>query len=292
MNNSIAFYLMTEKGLAVLDSHIRTFGTKHIAGVITASDANVVEDHSIQIKELCKKNGIPCFDRKEKNAIEASHAFVVSWRWMLAENKGLIIFHDSLLPRYRGYAPLVNMLVNGEKRIGVTALFAGKEFDTGDIIAQKSATIAYPITIAQAIARIGPLYSALAEEIAAKIIAGKKISGKKQNEKLASYSLWRDEEDYTIDWNKTAAEIKRHIDATGNPYKGASSSVEGKKVHVLAAEIVKDVKIENRTPGKMIFLQSGSPVVACKKGLLKITSLKDDDGKDLLPLTKFRTRFC
>ena len=49
------------------------------------------------------------------------------------------------MPKYRGFAPLVNSLVNGEKIIGVTALFASEEYDNGDIIMQSSVDITYPI---------------------------------------------------------------------------------------------------------------------------------------------------
>src|ERR1051326_9251757 len=114
MSKRILFYLMSEKGFAVLENHIWGFGTKNIAAVITARDENVERDFYDEIKGLCERNSIKCFDRKDGKKIPADVSFAVSWRWMIAE-KNLVVFHDSLLPKYRGFSPLVNMLVNGAK---------------------------------------------------------------------------------------------------------------------------------------------------------------------------------
>jgi methionyl-tRNA formyltransferase len=69
----------------------------------------------------------------------------VSWRWLIDHPaEQLIVFHDSLLPRYRGFEPLVTSLVNGETRIGVAALFGASEFDTGDVIVQSATASRIP----------------------------------------------------------------------------------------------------------------------------------------------------
>ncbi|GJM73208.1 hypothetical protein HMSSN036_54240 [Paenibacillus macerans] len=66
----------------------------------------------------------------------------------------------------------------------------------------------------------------LVDKIASDILQGKKIIGFPQNEKEASYSLWRDEEDYLIDWSMDSEYVHRFIDATGFPYKGAATFFE------------------------------------------------------------------
>jgi methionyl-tRNA formyltransferase len=291
MKKTLLFYAMTRKGYVVLEDHIREFGTEHMAGVITARDSALDNDHYQEIQSLCKRHGIPCYDRAENKAVTAAYAFAISWRWMISGHSRLVVFHDSLLPKYRGFAPLVNMLINGEKKLGVTALFAGKDYDSGDIIAQKSAGIRYPVTIAEAIEKLIPLYCQLATALSKQVLSGKPLRGKKQDEKKASYSLWRDGTDYRIDWRKNAGQIRRHVDASGTPYEGASCQLEGRTVRIHSVEEVNDVKIENREPGKVIFLKEGRPVVVCGKGLLMITSATDDKNRSLLPLKKFRTRF-
>jgi methionyl-tRNA formyltransferase len=58
-----------------------------------------------------------------ENEICSDFNIAISWRWMLKVSN-LIVIHDSLLPKYRGFSPLVNMLINGEDTLGVTVLFA------------------------------------------------------------------------------------------------------------------------------------------------------------------------
>lgn len=101
-----------------------------------------------------------------------------------------------------------------------------------------------------------------------------------------------DKEDYKIDWAKDAEYIKRVIDSVGYPYLGAYTYVENQKVGVLDAKVLPDVKIENRTSGKIIFIAENLPVVVCGSGLLKLKNVIDDLTKNsILPLKKFRLRF-
>ena len=138
----------------------------------------------------------------------------------------LIVFHDSLLPRYRGFNPLVSCLINGERHIGVTALLASSEYDRGNIISRSYTEINYPIKIQNAIELILRNYRELALTVSEMIERREVITGQPQNEQEASFSLWRDEEDYRIDWSQPAEDIKRFIDAVGYPYKGAQPDLE------------------------------------------------------------------
>ena len=104
---------------------------------------------------------------------------------------------------------MVNQLIQGEKEIAVTALFAAEEFDKGDIIACEKLPIEYPITIQEAIEKSLGLYSILACQILEKIACGIEIKGIPQNEKQATYSLWRDTADYIIDGCNSKCRIRR-----------------------------------------------------------------------------------
>jgi methionyl-tRNA formyltransferase len=112
-----------------------------------------------------------------------------------------------------------------------------------------------------------------------------------QDEEKATYSLWRDEEDYKINWNHNAADIKRFIDAVGFPYLCAFSKIKGRTIRVINAEIEQDVIIMNRDSGKILFFKGNEPIVVCGKGLLRITeAIYDDDKTSVLPLQKFRIK--
>ena len=289
----VVIFAMTAKGRAVLEAALRSRKAM-VHAVVGARDAGAREDDYDAIRALAAGAGIPHFDRGEfdEGALDAQGliGIAVSWRWLIAA-RSLVVLHDSLLPKYRGFNPLVSALINGDTRIGVTAIVAGPDFDRGDILAQKALEIAYPIRIAQAIERVSACYVTIVEELLAALARGELPRATAQDEAQATYSLWRDEEDYRIDWSLPAAAIARKIDAVGHPYAGASTLNEGTLLRVVQAEVLPDVRIENRAPGKVLRIAGGCPVVVCGSGLLKLVELRRDSGASVLPWSKVRTRF-
>ena len=88
-----------------------------------------------------------------------------------------------------------------------------------------------------------------------------------------------------------SATIRRFVDALGWPYLGASTLLNGQLHRVLAVEPEPDVRIENCTPGKVLFVRVGQSVVVCGTGLLRLTALRTSAGGKALPLARFRSRF-
>jgi methionyl-tRNA formyltransferase len=293
--NKIAFYIMNSKGFYVLQNFINKFGSEAIAYVVSSEDKNIQKDFFNEIKELSQKEKIKFFTRSEDIVnIEKrfnGFKFAIGWRWIIKDERNLIVFHDSLLPKYRGFAPLVNSLINNENRGGVTALFASSEYDKGDIIAQKSFEINYPIKIGEVINQIEPLYFELVEDIYTTIKDNKKIQAIKQDESKATYSLWLDSEDYFIDWSWSAEKIKRFVDAVSYPYDNAKSYLNGKIVKFVDVEIIEDIFVENRERhiGKVIFIKDGVPVVVCRDGLIGLKDIRDSENNEIF--VNFRSRF-
>lgn len=292
MNNKVTVFAMTEKGHTVLKSILPNY-KNNIEIVIGSRDTQIQKDFYSEIKSLCEYHSTKFIDKKEFISINTKYALAISWRWIIkTDNKVLIVFHDSLLPRYRGFNPLVSALINSEPKIGVTALLATSEYDKGDIITQSVSQIEYPIKIQAAITKILKNYQETSLYVMEKIINDNHFIVIPQDEKKATYSLWRDDEDYRINWNHSSIKLKRLIDAVSYPYKGASTILNGNLVRILEAEIVKDVVIENRTPGKVIFVENDHPIVVCGQGLLKIIEMIDDKTKtSLIPVKNFRIRF-
>jgi len=285
------FYIMTEKGFKVLEGFLKKFPASDISYVVGDQDRTLENDFYDEIKSICIGNSIPFYNRKDEPLENSEYNFAISWRYMIKNMKNLVVFHDSILPNYRGFSPLINYLINGEKKIGVSALYASLKYDQGDIIFQESIEIDYPIKIREAFIKIIPIYEKLVIKIASTIKNGSVLTSKPQNEKEATYSLWRNNDDFIIKWNLSNVIIKRHVDALGMPYKGASTFNNGVLYRIHDVSIVPDVKIENRDPGKIIFITDGFPVVVCGKGLVKITDLRNNMGKSVLPFKKLKTRF-
>jgi methionyl-tRNA formyltransferase len=292
MMEPVTFYLMNRKGWSVLKAVLDKFGSPAVHAVIASRDAAMAKDYYDEITGLCREHNVSVYDRNSTGLKPSAYKIAIGWRWIIPDAENLIVLHDALLPRYRGFAPLVNSLINGEKKAGVTALFASAEYDKGDVISQLETTLSYPVKIADAIEQVSNLYEQLVLDILNKLAAGKKLSANRQDERNASYSLWRDEDDYRIDWMEKASVIRRFIDAVGFPFKGASAVVDGKMLRISDAEELPDVKIENRQTGKVIFVYDGKPVVVCGEGLLKINALHDEAGNSMLPFSKFRSRFA
>ncbi|MCA1965407.1 MAG: hypothetical protein LDL23_02025 [Flavobacterium sp.] len=290
--NSIALFIMGKKGLACLETVLNTTAVE-LKFVIYATDKNVEKDYADEIVALCTKHNILHYNKNtfdETLLNNVSYYIAVAWRWLIKSNlEKLIVFHDSILPRNRGFNPLVTALINGDEKIGVTAIFANKEFDKGDILGVEKVNVIYPIKISEAIDIISVCYQDLVIKIV-KQIADNSLVATPQDETQATFSLWRDEEDYFIDWNLEASTLERTIHALGFPYGGARTKMEDNIIILDEIKSIPDVKIENRTPGKIIFLDNNQPTIVCGKGLLKIEKAHYLDNGNEVVFNKFRTR--
>ena len=292
---TISFCLMTQKGFNVLKALLEAQYHSILSKIIVGRDKQLDNDFADQIISLCKEHHIHFEERSPDVEINSDFVIAISWRWLIHTNNArLIVFHDSILPRYRGFAPLVNMLLNKEPEIGVSAIFASEEYDKGDIIAQSTTPVSYPIKIKDAIQNISGNYAKLALYICNEISNKNTLIGTPQDERLATYSLWRNEDDYFIDWQMSSDEILNHINAVSSPYKGASTYIKPEqKIRILDAESIDDVSVESRAQhiGKVIFVKDRKPVIICGKGLLKITqAIYDDSQSSALPFPSFRIR--
>lgn len=274
-------FVLGYKGLFVLNELERKGLLQCIECVVThiiKTEKSYFDD----IKEICCRNGIPFCLKDEISKFHKdnnSYAVAIGWKWVIQGYSKIIVFHDSLLPKYRGFNPLVTSLINGDDTIGVSVLYGTNEYDKGDIIYQKSMAVSYPITIWEAIGKISYLYADLCIKVLKDIQSNKSLIAKKQNHAEATYSLWRDRQDYHINWQWDSARIVRFIDAVGFPYDGAKTMFENKILKVLKAEVIKDVVVANRDCGKVIFMENKCCIVVCGIGLVKLCEVVDENGQ-------------
>jgi methionyl-tRNA formyltransferase len=251
--------------------------------IVVGSDDHISEDYAQQLKDFATEKGLRFCGRKDpavKTVTSLQH-IAIGWRWLIPvqPQQQLFVLHDSLLPKYRGFNPLVTALINGDTVIGATCFIATTAFDEGAVIAQKKIAIQYPVKIDRAITLMGELYAGLLNDLFLLFQKEKNITAVAQDEAAATYSLWRDEEDYKIDWSQDAATIQRFVDATGFPYGGAFVYYQDKKIRIIEVEIADDVIIVNRTPGKILKKQHNNPVVVCGAGLIEIKQAMDETGQ-------------
>lgn len=282
------------KGLSVLRTAIEE--KIHPKLVVIGTDEHVKCDYSEDITKLCLINNISYSNSfKVENVLDEDIVLAIAWRKMIyGLNKNLIIFHDSILPKYRGFSPLVNMLINGENVLGVTALYGDDNYDSGPIIFQQEINIEYPITINTAIQKVSQIYKNLARKIFRSAIHPLLLPSREQNRLDISYSVWRDNTDYKINWEWTSNKVLRHINAVSFPYRGATTMMNGVTLRITQAELVADEKIENRCPGKVLFNFDGYPIVMCGEGLIKLLEVhieQQHTEKKFLPTNVLKIRF-
>lgn len=290
MRNKVGLFLMSRKGFLVL-KYLVNNNHGVISFVESRQDKNVEKDYFEKVKNLCLSNNIPFFiNRTENNFIEKNQWYIaIGWRWIIRDVKNLIIIHDSLLPKYRGFAPIVNALINGEKTIGVTALIASSEYDKGDIITQRKLKLTYPVKVNDVIEDISQLYVYCVSELLEKIINNLPFNTYKQNETEASYSIWRNSDDYFIDWNWPANKIERFVNAVGYPYKGAKTTIDDRIITITDCEQLPSINIELVHPGKIIFIDNNCPVVICGQGVIKINEMLINNQQ--FQIKKLKSRF-
>ena len=237
---------------------------------------------------IAKKNNIKVHETKILPNDLAHHCFLVGWQYLAKEADKLIVFHDSLLPKYRGFAPTVTALINGDTEIGVTALLPDKGIDTGPIIGQKSVQIKPPMFIKEALAIQSKMMGHIAIDVLRKI-ENNNLVGVEQKEQLASYSPWRDEEDYRLDFSLPASTLVRTVLALSSPYEGACFIAENKIVRCFDAQELPEIEFTPRHPGKCWSFLSDSIDVICGSGMIRLANLFDNNGAPWTP-KKLRQR--
>lgn len=204
-----------------------------------------------------------------------------------------IVLHDALLPRLRGFNPTVTALIEGHDTLGVTAFLKVEEIDAGPILSQHAVQIVPPITMSAALKALRPCYHAAALDAIRVLddgVAGSDRVGREQEHARATYSIWRDDDDYRLDLTEDADRIVRTVMALGHPYLGASVLLGDRPVRVLDARSRPDVPFERRHPGKVWRIEDDGPIVVCGAGMVQFTRMVDDDGEEVT-VDRLRTRF-
>ena len=168
---------------------------------------------------------------------------VIGWYFMIPDQmiqlavKGTIGIHGSLLPKYRGNAPFVWAMINGESETGISLFYFEKGVDEGDIIAQEKFPIVETDTILNILEKAKKASVKLLIDYLPRIADGTapKIP---QDHSQATIFPKRTPEDGLIDWNWDAKKIRNFIKAQTRPYPGAFTIINKKKIILWDADII------------------------------------------------------
>lgn len=243
-----------------------------------------------EVKQLALTHDIPVYqpenfksdDAKQQLAdLNADIMVVVAYGLLLPKavletpKLGCINVHGSILPRWRGAAPIQRAIWAGDAETGVTIMQMDEGLDTGDMISIATCPIEATDTSASLytkLAELGP--TALIDTLAT--IANGTANPEKQNDELANYAKKLSKEEANIDWQMPAQQIERNIRAF-NPWPICFTQMQGNTVKIYAAQLVENAG----NPGEILAADKTGITVATTEGALKITQLQPQGKKPM-----------
>ena len=274
-----------------------------VTAVVTQPDRQKGRGREVQyspVKECALSHGIPVLQPlkiKEKDAVEELRKYpadifvVAAFGQLLSEEIlnmprfGCINIHASLLPAYRGAAPIQWCVINGEEKTGVTIMQMAKGMDTGDILLQKEVVLDEKETGGSLFDRLMETGAELIVEALQRIENGE-VTPVLQREELATYAGKITKDMGNIDFTKAAVTIERLIRGL-NPWPSAFTHYKGKILKIWEADVVSEcVNAENSVPGTVIAMDKESFTLATGEGALRIRSLQPE-GKKRMSCAEF-----
>ncbi|MBR3254715.1 MAG: methionyl-tRNA formyltransferase [Clostridia bacterium] len=201
--------------------------------------------------------------------------------------KGCINVHGSLLPKYRGAAPIQWAVLNGDKTTGITTMYMDKGMDTGDMILKEEVQIGEDETTGELWDRLSKIGGELLVKTLKKIEAGT-APREKQGEDFTMAPML-DKEMSKIDWeNKTADEIKNLVRGL-NPIMGAYTFLNGKKIKFWRVQVASQDEIEydeeniqNYKNGTVVVSDTKDGIfIKTQKGILKVLEIQGENAKKM-----------
>ena len=215
-------------------------------------------------------------------ALEADVAVVVAYGRIVpravldAPAAGCVNVHASLLPRWRGAAPIQWSIVHGDEETGVTLMQMDEGMDTGPILATASTPIAPDDDAATLSERLSKMGAELLREQLPRYVAGD-LTPQPQEEGAATMAPLLKKDHGRIDWNKSARAVHNQIRGM-NPWPGAHTVLGERRIKVHRA-LASTLDPEGAVPGQVIALDREGILVACTEGTLEIQELQESGRK-------------
>lgn len=190
---------------------------------------------------------------------------------------GCINVHGSLLPAYRGAAPINWAVIKGEKKTGITTMYTDVGVDTGDMLLKKELEIGSDMTVGELHDKMSVLGAEVLMETLTALINGT-LQRIPQEDSQSSYAPMMNKELGHIDWNKSALEIHNLVRGT-DPWPGAYTFLLGNRMRVWKTSLVpgkSDTEIDN---GKILKVDDEGILVKCPDGNLMIKEVQFDSSK-------------
>ena len=273
-----------------------------VVGVYTQPDRPAGRGQKLMpspVKQLASQHNIPLFQpsslrdpmaQAELAALRPDLLLVVAYGLILPQavldipRLGCINSHASLLPRWRGAAPIQRAIQAGDGESGVTLMQMEAGLDTGPMLCKVSTPICAEDTAGSLHDRLAELGAQAMAAAIGPLVRGE-LRGEKQDDSLATYAHKLNKDEARIDWQQPATELDRQIRAF-NPWPISHAQLDGETVKVLSA-----VPEQASGPaGTVLSANKDGLTVACGEGALRLTRLQMPGGKALAFADLFNSR--
>lgn len=246
---------------------------------------------SSEVKSLAQQHGIPVYQPDSLRSAEAlQHLRAARAQAMVVAAYGLILpaevldlfpggcinIHASLLPRWRGAAPIQRALLAGDRESGISIMSMDEGLDTGPIYLSESLTIDARETAASLHDRLAVLGGQCIVRVLQRMEAGS-LEAQPQSAVGVTYAPKVLKEEAAIDWTGEAVAIDRQI-RSFNPFPGAFTRFAGDSIKIWAAEFL---TVTNGSPGEVLNADDSGIVVRCGQDGLRLQQLQKAGGRRL-----------
>jgi methionyl-tRNA formyltransferase len=213
--------------------------------------------------------------------IVAAYGLILPTEVLQIPIHGCINIHASLLPRWRGAAPIHRAILAGDSQTGITIMQMDEGLDTGDMLLKKYCKIEENETT-------NTLHDKLATLGAEAIIEAlefqkqKKLNPVKQENEQATYASKITKEEGHLDWSQSAIQLDRAI-RSYNPFPGASANMNDTQIKIWQASVIEDA---TGKPGEVIKVENNELVVGCGVGALRLEIMQRPNSK-AMPVGQF-----
>lgn len=283
----------TRRGYLTLRALIES-GAEVVGVLSLRQDEHEVERFEGAIRVLAEGAGVPLFESnrlKDRDYVallsqqwRPDVAFVVGCRVLIPPEiyeippRGTLAVHDSLLPEYRGFAPLNWAILNGESRTGVTLFHLDERMDGGDIVLQREVPIGPDDTAPEVYERVCAATVELVRE-ACPLLASGTAPRIRQDYSVGTFTCSRQPADGWIDWSAPTRAIYNRVRALTYPYPGAWTLHEGRRLTVWRARLLEpSPRYVGRVPGRVVGFSrdDGHADVLTGDGVLRITEVQPE----------------
>ncbi|WP_194868792.1 methionyl-tRNA formyltransferase [Pseudoalteromonas sp. PPB1] len=291
------------KSLRIVFAGTPDFAAKHLAALI-ASHHDVVAVYSqpdrpagrgkklkaSEVKTLALEHDLPVYQpqslksddaQAELAALNADVMVVVAYGLLLPKaildtpRLGCLNVHGSILPRWRGAAPIQRAIWAGDKETGVTIMQMDEGLDTGDMLHIATCPIDEDETSASLYNKLAELGPGALVATLDKLAAGT-LNAEPQDDAQANYAKKLSKEEANIDWQLDALQIERNIRAF-NPWPVCYTQMQGQTVKIWQAQVVS----QKGTPGQVLSADKNGITIACGEQALTITQLQPQGKKPM-----------